>query len=103
MCGRVESFAVLFIVVWLGLAALWGVALFDAGRRPNAQWAAVGRSRGAWLLLLVVTGWFGALYYVSVLRRQLRVREETHPRQPRDPRPKVPRRKEDWGDPWADA
>ena len=60
----------LFVILWLAATAAWVAAIVDAARRPKDQWLAVGRPRDLWILLVVLTGWFGALYYFAYLRRQ---------------------------------
>lgn len=55
------------LVAWVG----WWAMAVDAAVRPVEHWRAVGRPRGAWVLLLLITGWFGALVYALTLRRRL--------------------------------
>ena len=66
----VAGFAVLGL---LGLlAAVWLVALVDAVARPAPVWSAAGRSKGGWVVGLLVFGAVAELVYLVSVRPQLR-------------------------------
>ena len=69
-----------FVVAWLGLVALWVVALFSVTQFPSAAFHALGRSRGATIALVAVTGWLGAIYYWLVIKRELEPYRDVAPR-----------------------
>lgn len=62
-------------VVWLpvllvggGLLILWPTMVVDALRRALDAYELEGRSRNSTVLLVLITGWFGALYYLFAIR-----------------------------------
>ncbi len=55
----VEILVLLFI--FIPLVMLWVFALFDIFRRPDVS----GWGKAAWLLLILLIPWFGALIYIA--------------------------------------
>lgn len=51
--GPTELFILLFI--WLPFIVVGIVAIVDAAQQPAGAWAAIGRSQGAWIVLIAVT------------------------------------------------
>ena len=91
---------------WIATIAAW----IDGARFPFAAWSRVGRSKVGWFVLLFLGGWVAAIYYFVAVRKGLvKARRKLTPREvarraepierisPKD----VPKRVEDWGDPWA--
>ena len=62
---------VLVLVVWVGLLAVWLTAIVDALRRAVDAYEREGRARNSTVLLVVLTGWFGAVYYLFAIRPAL--------------------------------
>src|SRR5438309_1556032 len=58
----------LVLLVMLGLGALHFGAIVDAAIRPDAAWAAAGRSRAAWILVILFIPVLGALVYLLAVR-----------------------------------
>lgn len=63
---------VVVLLVWLALVALWVASLVDALRRPDAQWQAAGQNKTLFVLLIILTGWLGALLYAVIPRPALK-------------------------------
>lgn len=60
----VGALALFLLVPWLVVRDVW--------RRPVASWEAIGRSRWVWTVLVVVLPVLGPVWYVRVVRRELR-------------------------------
>lgn len=59
-------------LAWLAAAfALTLIAAVHAARQPFERWPRIGQNRGVTLLLILVTGGIGALYYLAFLRPRL--------------------------------
>jgi hypothetical protein len=54
---------ILILVAWIGLSAAWIAAIVSASSLSDETFSAVGRSRTGTIVLIVLTGWIGALYY----------------------------------------
>lgn len=61
----------LFLVVWIGLSAAWIAAIVSASSLEDEAFSAVGRSRTGTIVLIVLTGWIGALYYWIAIKPRL--------------------------------
>ena len=59
------------ILLVLGLA-LWVAAFIHAAIQADGAWAAVGRSRVRWVVLLFLFGWIAGIVYLLLVRPQLR-------------------------------
>lgn len=65
--------ASLAVLLFLGLGTLvWIWMLIDALVRPASAWRAADRSQVAWILVLVLLSWIGALLYLVIARPALR-------------------------------
>ncbi len=70
------------ILVLLAVVAFWVTyiwAIVDAARTPDEVYVADGRSKGAVLALVVLTGILGATYYWLVIRRELKPYRDPSP------------------------
>lgn len=56
----------------LFLLVPWLVAR-DVRRQPRAAWEAIGRSRLVWTLLVVLVPVLGPVWYLRIVRRELRL------------------------------
>ena len=63
---------VVLLLVWVALAALWVASLVDALRRPDSQWKAAGQNKTLFVVLIILTGWLGALLYAVIPRPALK-------------------------------
>jgi hypothetical protein len=63
--------AICFLGAWVALTGLWIAGLVDAGRTDNVAFTRVHANKGATLVLLVLAGWFGAIYWFAVLRPRI--------------------------------
>ena len=63
----------------LFLLVPWLVAR-DVRRQPLRAWQAIGRSRLVWTLLVVLVPLFGPVWYLRVVRRELRRATPAGPR-----------------------
>jgi hypothetical protein len=63
--------AICFLVAWVALTGLWIAGIVDAGRTDNAAFTRVHANKGATLVLLVLAGWFGAVYWFAILRKRI--------------------------------
>lgn len=98
--------SVAMLLVLLGLFLIWVIALVDAIRQPEWRWEATRRSKVGWVIGVSLFGWIaGLVYFFSVREDLVRATPKAGapPPQSKQPRPKVPLRKKDWGDPWQDA
>ena len=73
--GDVGTAVVLIVIVGLNLV-FWS-AIVSASRIDAYRWGYAGRSKGATIFLLFVTGGIGALYYWLRLRPQLLADSDT--------------------------
>jgi hypothetical protein len=71
--------AVAFLVAWVALTGFWIAGLVDAARFDNAAFTRVHANKGATILLLVLAGWFGAVYWFAVLRKRIQRAAATSP------------------------
>lgn len=63
----VELLLVLFaLVVMVAFLVPWLLALVDALRRPDGEWAAAGQNKLLWVLVIVFAGFVGAIVYFAV-------------------------------------
>jgi hypothetical protein len=95
----VDPVVVLLLVVWVGSFLAWVVGLIDGLRQPAEAYEAIGRSKIAVCLLLVLGGVIAAAYYLLSLRPKLRAAVRSRPAAT-PTREKVPLRRKDWGDPF---
>ena len=63
--------AVLLLIVWCGLTAMWVAALVSLARFPESAFAEVGRVKPSTLMLVAITGWVGGGYYWIAIKREL--------------------------------
>lgn len=65
--------AEVLVVFVLGLlmTVLWLLALVDALRIPDPVWERAGQTKLLWVLVVVLTGWLGALLYAVMARPAL--------------------------------
>jgi hypothetical protein len=61
----------LILVVWIALSAAWIAAIVSASSLNDEAFTAVGRSRTGTIVLVVLTGWIGALYYWIAIKPRL--------------------------------
>lgn len=87
----------ILVLILVGLLALWVWSLLDAALRPTPQWHAIGRSKTGWMIALALLGWVATLWYLAAVRPRLRAVGPVES----EPRVRPPRRRSDWGDPWA--
>ena len=55
----------------LGLG-LWAASFFHAAIHADGAWAAVGRRRSRWIVLLLLFGWIAGIVYLLLVRPGLR-------------------------------
>ncbi|MGN6251122.1 MAG: PLDc N-terminal domain-containing protein [Marmoricola sp.] len=62
------------VVLLLGLVmtAVWLFALVEALRVTDPVWERAGQSKLVWVVVVVLTGWLGALLYALIARPALR-------------------------------
>jgi hypothetical protein len=68
--SRYSSAVFVYVVIICAYVALWLFAIVDAVRIPESTWTATGRSKIAWVVVLVVLN-FACLVYVILIRRSL--------------------------------
>lgn len=77
----------LLIVVAVGIFAFWVWMLVDCAQAPEPP--GESNHRLVWILILVFTGWIGALLYFVIVRQprrsRRRARDFTSPPMPRPP------------------
>jgi len=73
---------IVLAVVWLVLFALWVAAIVDASRFVPEAYRKADRSKTATVLLVVLTGWLGAIYYWVAIRREVHPHRDTPPTLP---------------------
>ena len=61
---------VLVILVIL-VSAFWFLGLVDAARRPAREYGSAGRSKGRWILAILLFGLFDAIASLVMVRREL--------------------------------
>ncbi len=61
-----------FYSVFLLLTLVWVIALVQAGRTTHAAYRKANSNKGMIMVMLVLTGWFGSLYWFGVMRRRLK-------------------------------
>lgn len=61
----------LFGLVAIAGFVLWVWALANSLSRPDREWEAAGQSRILWVLVIVFTGFIGAILYLLIARPQL--------------------------------
>jgi hypothetical protein len=61
----------LWLAVWLALTALWVMSIVGLARTPVDVFRRARRNKDVTVLLVVLTGWIGALYFFIVLRPEL--------------------------------
>lgn len=93
---------VVLILVLLGAAGLWGLFLFtlvEAWRLPVRAYRSIGRSRAGTVTGILLSGGFGAIYYILAIRRPVRAAAAELPPVPSEAHSYRSYRKGD--DPWA--
>jgi hypothetical protein len=85
--GRAKRRAavVVLIIFLLGVVALWSLALFalvEASRLPVRAYRSIGRSRAGTVAGILLSGGFGAVYYLLAIRRKARAAAATLPSMP---------------------
>ena len=60
------------VVVFLSLLLLAVSAIIDAARTPTDRWRRIRRGKGVTIVLIVLTGGFGGIYYWWRIRSELR-------------------------------
>lgn len=63
----------LLILIAIGLFAFWVWMLVDCAQAPEPQ--GESNHRLAWILILVFTGWIGALLYFALVRQPRRAKQ----------------------------
>jgi hypothetical protein len=59
--------------LWVVIVGVWLFGVLDAIRQPAAAWQRVGRSKAVWVLFMLFCGQaVAAVYYLAVIRRQMR-------------------------------
>ncbi len=61
-----------FYSIFMVLTLVWVGALVQAGMTSHAAYAKANSNKGMIMVLLVLTGWFGSLYWFGVMRRRVR-------------------------------
>ena len=60
------------VVVLLVLGVMWWWSFIDALVKPSSAWTKIDRSRGAWVVLLLVFGILASFPYFFSIRRKLK-------------------------------
>lgn len=68
----VNVIGLLVLVGFLSLVAVWIGALVDAGGTTNEAFTRANTNKGMVMALLILAGWFGALYWFAVMRRRVK-------------------------------
>jgi len=81
-------------------AVVWVACLVDVLQQPHAGFEAIGTTKAGWVIRLALFGWIAGLVYLVSVRPRLRAAVRSGlPAAAAIER--VPRRKQDWGDPFA--
>lgn len=61
--------ALVLALILIGLAVLifWIWTIIDAAKRPDAEWNLIGQNKTVWVLVLVLGGFFGFAFIVSLV------------------------------------
>lgn len=78
----------LAILIGIGLFALWIWMLIDCAQAPDNP--ADPNARVIWILVLVFTGWLGAILYFFIVRQPRRARERPPSPPPPSPQTDIP-------------
>lgn len=60
-----------FVLIFLCLGVLWWWSFIDALVTPTSAWEKIDRSRGAWVVLLLVFGVIASFPYMIAIRPKL--------------------------------
>lgn len=63
--------AAIVILIFVALGILWWWSFIDALVKPSSAWAKIDRSRGAWVVLLLVFGIIASFPYMFSIRPKL--------------------------------
>jgi hypothetical protein len=63
--------AVVFLLILVVLTIMWWWSFIDALVKPSSAWTRIDRSRGAWVVLLLVFGIFASFPYLFSIRPKL--------------------------------
>jgi hypothetical protein len=63
--------AAVFFLIFLILVVMWWWSFIDALIRPVSAWQKIDRSRGAWVVLLLVFGILASFFYLFSIRPKL--------------------------------
>ena len=64
--------ATAFLVLLLVLGIMWWWSFIDALIKPSSAWTTIDRSRGAWVVLLLVFGILASFPYIFSIRPKLK-------------------------------
>jgi len=70
--GLVELVVLSVVIFGLPGLILWIWSLVDALRRSDSEWEQAGQNKLVWTLVLVFTGFVGAVIYLLVARPRLK-------------------------------
>jgi|GEM_PF-4142810 len=62
---------VVFLLIILALSVMWWWSFIDALVKPTSAWTKIDRSRGAWVVLLLVFGILASFPYFFSIRPKL--------------------------------
>lgn len=60
-----------FLLIGIALTVLWWWSFIDALVKPSSAWTKIDRSRGAWVVLLLVFGILACFPYFFSIRPKL--------------------------------
>jgi preprotein translocase subunit YajC len=63
--------AAVFVLILVVLVVMWWWSFIDALVKPSSAWTKIDRSRGAWVVLLLVFGILASFPYLFSIRPKL--------------------------------
>jgi hypothetical protein len=69
--GGAAGGVAVFVLILLVLGVMWWWSFIDALIKPSSAWTKIDRSRGAWVVLLLVFGIIASFPYLFSIRPKL--------------------------------
>jgi len=63
---------VLFVGFWVASLVIWIKSIIEVARIPDYQFRVAGTDKTAWILVVVLAGFIGALIWIFVKRKSVR-------------------------------
>jgi uncharacterized membrane protein YsdA (DUF1294 family) len=61
------AFVLALVLISVAVLVFWIWTIIDAAKRPDAEWNLTGQNKTVWVLALVVGGFFGFAFIVSLV------------------------------------